>query len=84
MQSHLVWFTVEQWAKIAPHSPANQPGLRSKDDRLILSGIMHVRKASANFQLAQNATCNVRIPGVENIFAPIHFRAFIHPSSTPR
>jgi hypothetical protein len=31
--------------------PANQPGPRRKDDRLILSGIMQVLKASANFQL---------------------------------
>jgi transposase len=36
----------EQWARIAPALPANQPGPRRKDDRLILSGIMQVLKAS--------------------------------------
>jgi hypothetical protein len=25
----------EQWAKIAPHLPANQPGPERKDDRLV-------------------------------------------------
>ena len=49
MPSHLVWFNDEQWA--APHLPANQPGPARKDDRLILSGIMDVLKASAHFQL---------------------------------
>jgi hypothetical protein len=49
MPSHLVWFNDDQWA--APHLPANQPGPARKDDRLILSGIMDVLKASAHFQL---------------------------------
>jgi transposase len=51
MEAHLFGFNDEQWAKIEPHLPANQPGPRRKDDRLILSGIMQVLKASANFQL---------------------------------
>ena len=44
MESQLFWFNDEQWAKIAPHLPTNQPGPLRKDDRLILSGIMHVLK----------------------------------------
>src|SRR5271168_2780996 len=44
MESHLFWFTDEQWAKIEPHLPTNQPGPRRHDDRRILSGIMHVLK----------------------------------------
>ena len=51
MESHLFWFDDGQWAKIAPRLPTSQPEPERKDDRLILSGIMHVPKASANFQL---------------------------------
>ncbi len=40
----LFWFNDEQWAKIAPHLPTNQPGPLRKDDWLILSGIMQVLK----------------------------------------
>ncbi len=43
MPSHLFWFNDEQWAKIEPHLPTNQPGPLRKDDRLILSGIMQGR-----------------------------------------
>ncbi len=42
MESHLFWFNDEQWAKIEPHLPRNQQGSQRKDDRLVLSGIMHV------------------------------------------
>ena len=42
MDSHLFWFTDEQWAKIEPHLPKVQPGPQRHDDRRILSGIMHV------------------------------------------
>jgi len=51
MEAHLFWFNDEQCAKIEPHLPANQPGPRRKDDRLILRGNIQVRKASANFPL---------------------------------
>jgi transposase len=47
--SHLFWFDDEQWAKIAPHLPANQPGPERKDDRLVLSGIMHVLKVGCRW-----------------------------------
>jgi transposase len=30
MQSHLFWFNDEQWAKIEPHLPVNQPGRNEK------------------------------------------------------
>jgi transposase len=49
MESHLVWFSDEQWAKIEPHLPANHPGPERKDDRLILSGIMHVLKVGCRW-----------------------------------
>ena len=44
MDTNLFWFKEEQWAKIVPHLPTNQPGHKRKDDRRILSGIMHVLK----------------------------------------
>jgi transposase len=49
MESHLFWFNDEQWAKIAPHLPRNQPGPCRNDDRLILSGIMHVLKVGCRW-----------------------------------
>jgi transposase len=49
MDTHLFWFNDEQWAKIEPHLPTNQPGPERKDDRLILSGIMHVLKVGCRW-----------------------------------
>jgi transposase len=50
MDSNLFWFDEEQWAKIMPHLPTNQPGPERKDDRRILSGIMHVLKIGCRWQ----------------------------------
>jgi hypothetical protein len=33
MNASLFWFNDEQWSKIAPHLPTNQPGPERKDDR---------------------------------------------------
>jgi transposase len=44
MDAHLFWFDYEQWAKIEPHLPKVQLRPQRKDDRRILSGIMHVPK----------------------------------------
>jgi transposase len=49
MDTHLFWFNDEQWARIEPHLPTNQPGPERKDDRLILSGIMHVLKVGCRW-----------------------------------
>src|SRR5207249_7611543 len=49
MDAHLCWFDDEQWAKIEPHLPKVQPGPRRKDDRRILSGIMHVLKVGCRW-----------------------------------
>jgi hypothetical protein len=51
MDSHVFWFYAEQGPKSEPHLPVNQPGPPRKHDRPILRRIVHVRKASANFQL---------------------------------
>ena len=53
MDSNLFWFDEEQWAKIMPHLPTNQPGPERKDDRRILSGIMHVLKIGCRWQIAR-------------------------------
>lgn len=50
MSSSLFWFSDKQWAKIVPHLPVNQPGPERKDDRRILSGIMHVLKVGCRWE----------------------------------
>ena len=50
MNASLFWFSDEQWAKIAPHLPTNQPGPERKDDRRILSGIMHVQRIGCRWK----------------------------------
>ena len=49
MRANLFWFNDEQWAKIKPLLPTNQPGPARKDDRRILSGIMHVLKVGCRW-----------------------------------
>ena len=44
MNADLFWFSDEQWVKIVVHLPTNQLGPQRKDDRRVLSGIMHVQK----------------------------------------
>jgi putative transposase len=39
------WLDDRQWAAIEPLLPKNQPGAPRKDDRRIISGIVHVLKA---------------------------------------
>ncbi|MGH6853408.1 MAG: transposase, partial [Methylocella sp.] len=46
----MFWFNARQGAKIVPHLPANQPGPERKDDRRILSGIMHGLKAGCRWR----------------------------------
>jgi len=38
----LLWLSDEQWAVIEPFMPRDQPGPERKDDRQIISGILHV------------------------------------------
>jgi transposase len=42
MMADLFWLSDEQWAVIGPFMPVNQPGPERKDDRKIISGILHV------------------------------------------
>ena len=66
MDSNLFWFSDAQWAKIVPHLPTNQPGLERKDDRRILSGIMHVLKVGCRWQDCRRTTVRTR-PSITNI-----------------
>ena len=54
MSADLFWFSDEQWSKITPHLPSNQPGPERKDDRRILSGIMHVQKVGCRWKDCPN------------------------------
>jgi transposase len=38
----LFWLSDAQWAVIEPFMPRDQPGPERKDDRMIISGILHV------------------------------------------
>lgn len=44
------WLNDEQWAAIEPLLPKNQPGARRKDDRRVISGIIHVLKSGCRWQ----------------------------------
>src|SRR3984893_9393977 len=44
------WLDDRQWAAIEPLLPTNQPGAHRKDDRRIISGIIHVLKAGGRWQ----------------------------------
>jgi transposase len=44
------WLSDQQWTAIEPLLPKNQPGARRKDDRRILSGIIHVLKVGCRWQ----------------------------------
>ena len=45
----LFWLSNEQWAVIEPFMPRNQPGPERKDDRRIISGILHVITAGCRW-----------------------------------
>ena len=44
------WLDDRQWAAIEPLLPKDQPGARRKDDRRIISGIIHVLKVGCRWQ----------------------------------
>ena len=44
------WLGDRQWAAIEPLLPKKQPGAHRKDDRRILSGIIHVLKIGCRWQ----------------------------------
>jgi transposase len=44
------WLTDVQWGAIEPLLPKNQPGAHRKDDRRVISGIVHVLKTGCRWQ----------------------------------
>ena len=48
--SDLFWYSDDEWKKIEPHLPTHQPGPQRKDDRRILSGIMHVQQSGCRWK----------------------------------
>ena len=44
------WLDDRQWAVIEPLLPKNQPGAHRKNDRRIISGIVHVLKVGCRWQ----------------------------------
>jgi transposase len=44
------WLTDAQWIVIEPLLPKNQPGAHRKDDRRVISGIVHVLKTGCRWQ----------------------------------
>ena len=49
MSRNLFWLSDAQWEAIAPHLPKNQPGARRKNDRRVISGIIHVLKSGCRW-----------------------------------
>jgi len=50
MRKNLFWLNDEQWARIAPHLPTDVRGVERKDDRRVISGIVHVLKSGCRWQ----------------------------------
>ncbi len=50
MAGLLFWLSEEEWARIEPHPPTNQPGARRVDDRRVISGIIHMLKCGGRWQ----------------------------------
>jgi transposase len=46
---NLFWLSDEQWQRIEPHLPTDVRGVERKDDRRIISGIVHVLKSGCRW-----------------------------------
>jgi transposase len=49
MRKSLFWLSDEQWARIGPHLPTDVRGVERKDDRRVISGIVHVLKSGCRW-----------------------------------
>ena len=49
MRKNLFWLSDEQWARIEPHLPTDVRGVERKDDRRVISGIVHVLKSGCRW-----------------------------------
>ncbi len=50
MRSNLFWLSDEQWEQIKPHLPTDVRGKLRKDDRRVISGIVHVLGSGGRWQ----------------------------------
>jgi transposase len=50
MMARLFWLSDEAWAAIEPHLPRGKPGKPRVDDRLVISGILHVLKVGCRWR----------------------------------
>lgn len=50
MREGLFWFSDAQWARIEPHLPSGLPGPDRKDDRRIISGVVHMLQCGARWR----------------------------------
>jgi transposase len=44
------WLSDQAWAVIEPLLPKNQPGARRRDDRQVISGIVHILKSGCRWK----------------------------------
>src|SRR5947209_12174093 len=49
MRSNLFWLGDEQWERIEAHLPTDVRGVERKDDRRVISGIVHVLKSGCRW-----------------------------------
>src|ERR1700739_2873413 len=49
MRKNLFWLSDEQWARIESHLPTDVRGVERKDDRRVISGILHVLKSGCRW-----------------------------------
>ena len=50
VRQNLFWLDDLQWSVLKPHLPKNQRGAKRKDDRRIISGIIHVLQSGCRWQ----------------------------------
>jgi transposase len=50
VSTNLFWLDDLQWSVLKPHLPKNQRGARRKDDRRIISGIIHVLQSGCRWR----------------------------------
>jgi transposase len=50
MSRNLFWLDDLQWSVLTPHLPKNQKGARRKEDRRIISGIIHVLQSGCRWR----------------------------------
>jgi len=50
MSRHLFWLSDEAWSALEPYLPRGKPGKPRVDDRVVISGILHVLKTGCRWR----------------------------------